>query len=567
MIRRPYAIGAALAASTLLIAALAGMTYLTLSIERRAEERAVHEENVRIALWRMDAALAELLALENARPVAEYRTQVAFRRSRPFGEDGESRDRLSDTAVIHARFEIDSSGVIEAVPALDGPPRWVFALGAWSPKWDPGDTAEERASRNASENSRTPPAKDPWEALRDVPGGLADRVNTGVNESGQQANFTQDQLNALNVERRQTLAGQASFISAGSEKANLSAPLEARWEEGELLLMRHTITDGLAKRQGTWLDWPALRAALLVEVEDVLPNAELMPVEGNADPERGLVLLPALLEPGEMPEVLLPRWSPARTSLAFVWVAALLCLAGLAALLTGALRLSRRRADFVSAVTHELRTPLTTFRLYSGMLADDMVQDDQRAEYLATLRREGDRLGTLVDNVLAYSRLERRGASARITSVPLTELLNQVIPTLEERAQRGGATLVAGAPREHGTLSVLADSSMVEQILLNLVDNACKYGRDPLQPTIHLDTEPRGSKVVLRIRDHGPGIADADQRRLFLPFHRSAEHAAGGQPGVGLGLALSRRLARATGGTLRLAGGPGARFELELPVD
>ncbi len=105
---------------------------------------------------------------------------------------------------------------------------------------------------------------------------------------------------------------------------------------------------------------------------------------------------------------------------------------------------------------------------------------------------------------------------------------------------------------------------MVGQILLNLVDNACKYGQDLEHPEIHLETERRGHQLILRVRDHGPGIEVRDRRRLFQPFHRSAEHAVGGQPGVGLGLAVSRRLARAMGADLRLADGPGTCFQLVL---
>jgi len=112
---------------------------------------------------------------------------------------------------------------------------------------------------------------------------------------------------------------------------------------------------------------------------------------------------------------------------------------------------------------------------------------------------------------------------------------------------------------------VRVDLASAEQILLNLVDNACKYAPNPAQPTLHLAAALRGRRAVLRLHDHGPGIEPRERRRIFRTFHRSAARAAGSAPGVGLGLALSRRLARQMGGDLRLAGSEeGASFELWL---
>jgi signal transduction histidine kinase len=110
---------------------------------------------------------------------------------------------------------------------------------------------------------------------------------------------------------------------------------------------------------------------------------------------------------------------------------------------------------------------------------------------------------------------------------------------------------------------VSVDMASAEQILLNLVDNACKYAPNPARPALHLETALRGRYAVLRLRDHGPGIDPRERRRIFRSFHRSADRAAGSAPGVGLGLALSRRLARRMGGDLRLASSEeGASFEL-----
>ena len=113
----------------------------------------------------------------------------------------------------------------------------------------------------------------------------------------------------------------------------------------------------------------------------------------------------------------------------------------------------------------------------------------------------------------------------------------------------------------------MADRSAVERILSNLVDNACKYARQAADRRIHLEGGADSRAVWLSVADHGPGLSRAELRRLFRPFHKSAGEAAQSAPGVGLGLALSRRLARAQGGDLRFESpeGRGASFVLRLP--
>jgi signal transduction histidine kinase len=200
--------------------------------------------------------------------------------------------------------------------------------------------------------------------------------------------------------------------------------------------------------------------------------------------------------------------------------------------------------------------------MYTEMLAEGMVPAEERPSYLATLKREADRLGHLIENVLAFSRLERRSAAVRIESIPLADLLDRTVPHLRERAAQEGLDFQVEIPPD---LKVRVDLASAEQILFNLVDNACKYAPNPAQPALQLTAAPRGRYVVLRLHDHGPGIEPRERRRIFRPFHRSAARAAGNAPGVGLGLALSRRLARGMGGDLRLAGSEeGASFELWL---
>jgi signal transduction histidine kinase len=138
---------------------------------------------------------------------------------------------------------------------------------------------------------------------------------------------------------------------------------------------------------------------------------------------------------------------------------------------------------------------------------------------------------------------------------------------LADRAAQAGMQLVVEPLAADAAGAVVrADASAVEQILFNLVDNACKYAASAADKRIHLVAETAAGGGRLKVCDHGPGIPDEDGRRLFRPFSKSARDAANSAPGVGLGLALSRRLAREMGGDLVLEpAADGACFVLLLP--
>jgi signal transduction histidine kinase len=280
-----------------------------------------------------------------------------------------------------------------------------------------------------------------------------------------------------------------------------------------------------------------------------------------------LAALPARLVAGPAPEEPQRGWSPVGLSLAIAWGCLAMVAVAIAALLRGVLALSERRGTFVSAVTHELRTPLTTFRLYTEMLDEGMVPEEAaRQSYLRALRREADRLGHLVENVLTFARLERGRPDHHRERVTPAELFDRLVPRLAERARRDGMDLLARAAEPAASLHT--DLSLVEQILSNLVDNATKYARTAVDRRIHLEAEVAGHRLELTVRDHGPGLSRRASRRLFRPFSKSAHDAAHSAPGVGLGLALSRRIARALGGELQLKqdSPEGACFLLTLPL-
>jgi signal transduction histidine kinase len=348
-------------------------------------------------------------------------------------------------------------------------------------------------------------------------------------------------------------------LTADAREVSVS-PLAPVWAGDELLLVRRVERgSGEVEVQGAWLDWPRVRALLLAEVTDLLPGAALERVAGGGGAlvERQLASLPVRLVPGAVP-VELGEDSAMAWSLGVAWGAVILALVAVGFLLFGAVSLSERRAAFVSAVTHELRTPLTTFRMYAEMLAEGMVADEaQRQGYYETLQRESNRLAHLVENVLTYARLERKRTPKVAESVELGTFLQDHLRRSQERAREAGMSLVLELDEALEAAHVRVEPSGAEQVLFNLVDNACKYAREAEDRRIHVRAERRGSRLAILVADHGPGISRADARHLFEPFSKSSERAAESGPGVGLGLALSRRLARALGGELRYEGAPG----------
>ncbi|HKX61055.1 MAG TPA: HAMP domain-containing sensor histidine kinase, partial [Verrucomicrobiae bacterium] len=347
------------------------------------------------------------------------------------------------------------------------------------------------------------------------------------------------------------------------------------WVGQSLVLARQVKFGSTSIVQGVWLNWTNLRPALLNSIADLFPTSELEPAPPPATGHEARLLasLPVKLVPGVVVSDDTTGWTPVRLSLAFAWMFVIVAAVAIAFLLHGTLSLSERRAAFVSAVTHELRTPLMTFRMYSEMLAEGMVPDEnQRRQYLSTLCSEATRLSHLVENVLAYARLEQQSARRRVEDVSLGQLMERVQPRLAERAALAGLTLheQSDAAAAHTRLHV--DVTAVEQILFNLVDNACKYAAPTAtSKIIHLEAQlEKHRSVRVRVRDHGPGLSAGVAHHLFQPFSKSADEAAHTAPGVGLGLALCRGLARSMGGELRLmpaeAGQNGACFELILPV-
>jgi len=378
---------------------------------------------------------------------------------------------------------------------------------------------------------------------------------------------------------RQTLAnGRFQTASnaplAGQQRQSLPAlagDLRPVWVEEELLLVRQASVEGLPRLQGVWLDWTLLHQRLLESIRDLLPEAKLIPMApalASTD-ATALVTLPVKLITGSVPVTAMATGSALRSALMIAWACLLAAALAIAFVLHRAMLLSERRGAFVSAVTHELRTPLTTFRLYSEMLADDMVPEpEQRKQYLNTLCDESTRLMHLVENVLSYSRIERGRTAARLETVRVQDLVHRIQPRMQQRASMCDLVMKVEIDPAASEAQAHVDSLAVEQILFNLTDNACKYAAPDSKPAeLHVRVEAEGKNIRILFRDFGPGLSKQALKKLFQPFAKSATEAAHSAPGVGLGLALCRRLADELGGKLehQRCEGRGACFCLTLP--
>ncbi len=338
------------------------------------------------------------------------------------------------------------------------------------------------------------------------------------------------------------------------------------WVNDQLFVLRPT-RDNIDGLDGVWVDWEELKKSMTSDITDLLPEANFLPVEGddNLDPAITLAALPARLVTPDIAAIP-DTWSPTHKALLIAWFTLLATAVIAAVFLHKLIALSERRATFVSAVTHELRTPLTTFRLYTDLLSRDMVSDPaDRKEYLETLRQESDRLTHLIDNVLRYSKLERTSTIPATEVISLTDWIDRITPRLIGRLNQSGMTLDISSPNEGQWKT---DPPAMEQVIFNLVDNAAKYAKSGSDSTIHLTATIADHHVVISIADHGPGVPESLQHKIFQPFSKSAEQAAETAAGVGLGLALARQTANAHGGTLTYepTAGGGATFVLRAPT-
>lgn len=227
--------------------------------------------------------------------------------------------------------------------------------------------------------------------------------------------------------------------------------------------------------------------------------------------------------------------------------------------------LASLKIDLVSRVSHELKTPLALVRMYGETLSMGRARDsNQAAEFGGIIAREAERLTTLIQRILDFSRQQAGTLAYQKAPIDLGALLRGVAEAYSPHLEARGVILIDSLPSD---IAVQCDANACESAVVNLLENAAKYGRDgDIEHEVDLVLERRGNVAVVEVRDRGRGIPPNELGRVFDGFYRASN--AGEVRGAGLGLSLVKHFARAHDGDIQALprDGGGTVMRLTLPV-
>ena len=223
------------------------------------------------------------------------------------------------------------------------------------------------------------------------------------------------------------------------------------------------------------------------------------------------------------------------------------------------------RREFVANVSHELSSPITSIRGFAEGMADGVIPKEEQPKYLRLVANESKRLGSLIDDLLVLSRLEREDAKPDLAVFDVNEMLRRaVIRRMNELEEK---QIDVSCEFEKEKCLVRADSDRIEQVVINLLDNAVKF--TPGGGKISLETAARGKLAEITVRDSGCGVAPEDRDKIFDRFFTADRAHTAGQ-GTGLGLSICKKIMEMHGQGIRLLdteAGTAIRFTLELAED
>jgi len=223
------------------------------------------------------------------------------------------------------------------------------------------------------------------------------------------------------------------------------------------------------------------------------------------------------------------------------------------------------RREFVADASHELRTPLTSIKAFVETLLSGGLEDtSNNRRFLEIIKKHADRMEAILDDLTDLSLIETGAIALEIERLDLAMIAQELVDAMKPRAERYGVSVVSRVPPG---ATVVADRRRLEQILLNLLENAVKFSGSGATVTIRAETAgPMGGVRVL-VEDTGIGIAPNTLEKIFHRFYRGEGARFREKGGTGLGLAIVKHLMRAHGGTVRAESEPGhgSRFILEFP--
>jgi signal transduction histidine kinase len=229
------------------------------------------------------------------------------------------------------------------------------------------------------------------------------------------------------------------------------------------------------------------------------------------------------------------------------------------------LALARLKSDFVSNVSHELRTPLALIRLYAETLELGRISTaGKHQQYYEIIRKESERLSSLINNILDFSRIEAGKKEYSFRETDVADLVRNTLESYRFEIEQNGFQFEQRIDNNLPPLHV--DREAIARSLLNLVNNAVKYSAAEKYLGVHLYR--RNDKVNLEVVDHGIGIPVKEQVKIFEKFYRVGDPLVHNTKGSGLGLSLVRHIVQAHGGVLAVESAPGrgSKFIITLPV-
>jgi len=230
--------------------------------------------------------------------------------------------------------------------------------------------------------------------------------------------------------------------------------------------------------------------------------------------------------------------------------------------LTGDRGLEAAKSDFIATLSHELRTPMTAvLGAAKTLLRDDIaLSPERRHQLLEMIGAQGTRLTQITEEVLLANRLDRGDLRIDSERVDLSQLVSHAVETMRHDAPESISLSVA-----NGAAEAIGDRDRIEQVLVNLIDNAVKYSPDGGEVVV--STVPAAASVRVEVADQGIGIAPAEQEAVFEKFYRGDPQHRAVPGGTGLGLYICRELVQRMGGTIgvRSRAGEGSTFWFDLP--
>ncbi len=228
--------------------------------------------------------------------------------------------------------------------------------------------------------------------------------------------------------------------------------------------------------------------------------------------------------------------------------------------------LSERRALFVSSVTHELKTPLTNIRMYIEMLEQGIAYNREREqEYFKVLGSESRRLSWLINNVLEFSKLEKKQRHFDLQEGTFEEVIQEAQDIMQEKLRQEGFILNVERDKIR---PFRYDREVMVQILINLIENSIKFGKASPVWEITLCLRSEANHIKISVSDTGPGIPRSALKKVFDDFYRGENELTRTTRGTGIGLALVKKFVTALGGTVEATNnkGPGCTVTISLPI-